>query len=183
MRANYVYEFADFLALRQAAAKDKSYKQSNKKSSYIIYIGSLIFCLLIPIILITFPSIKASLGLYMLDPFSMYLGTALYYALIMLGYRLTKKMRLQDMFQMMTGANKEITNTLTENGIQAIASHVQSACGWQCILRMETTSEYMFLFIGPAEAFIFPKRGFKSQEDFESAIAFAKQRVVPEGNR
>jgi YcxB-like protein len=63
-----------------------------------------------------------------------------------------------------------------DEGLRVQGPKAQSLVYWSAVKRVTATKNRLFIFIGPALAFIVPSRAFRDQAAFEAAFAEAKAR-------
>jgi hypothetical protein len=72
----------------------------------------------------------------------------------------------------------EFRCTLTENAIQQSWDESKSEQTWRMIERVVTTPLRTFLFITPTCAILWPRHGFRTEDEYEKVVAFAKERFA-----
>ena len=76
-------------------------------------------------------------------------------------------------------ASADLTATLTMNdkGVDVTSSLGDSTLPWTSIKRVIVERDYMFLPISKRESFIMPRRAFSSDNEFNAACQFAREKV------
>lgn len=74
-------------------------------------------------------------------------------------------------------ANKSIVITFTENGIAWSSEGLRGEISWTKVIRLITSKGYLFFFISKQEAIGLSRRAVATEEEFESIVSYAKERV------
>ena len=188
MQISYTYEYADWEAFTKAAWAEGEARRINgtwQRTNY--YTGLIVFCLVVFVIDVLwqlflprwFPNAQwlSRIGFNLL---SAVIGGFLFHVCTTLIAQATKKKRQRDLYSLTRTAGQPVTYNLADNGISFELNGVQGSCAWSAIKTVRVAEGYLFLFIAPLEAYIFPRRAFETDSDFEAATAFVKSHIALE---
>jgi len=175
IRVSYVFELAEQQALNRVVLNQGRLKALNRKRDLAGLAGGL---LVTAMIFTVFMSLATSFG--RLD--WRFVANGLYAALLsLIAFRasgqLFNKLMAMRFFSLAYPANQTLNLEISEDGITSVYGTIRGSRGWPDIREYMVTSEHLLLFIDLTEAYIFPRRAFASDTDFNAAIAIAKERV------
>lgn len=81
-------------------------------------------------------------------------------------------------YRQLAAADATITMALTEEGIEGTSTIADTKVPWSTVKRVVRAPTYLFLPISKREAFVFPRRAFESEAQFEAAYRFAEAHVT-----
>ncbi len=80
-------------------------------------------------------------------------------------------------YRKLASAGSTISMTMDETGIKSRSSVASSVIPWNTVKRVLREKDHMIAAISEREALIFPRRSFKSEEDFDAAVVYASERA------
>lgn len=92
-------------------------------------------------------------------------------------FQIMSKRQARTRFLLNAKANQTVTNEISESGVTTESGTARGTCGWPDIRHYVATSEHLFLQTSPLHTYIFPRRAFASDTDFNAVIAFTKDRI------
>ncbi len=182
MQITCTYEFADWDAFTRLAWSEGEAKRINGKwhrTHY--YVGLIGFCLVLFVLDLLwqlvlprlFPDAVwlSRLGFNLL---SAAIGGFIFHLCTSTVARATNRKRKLELFSLGYLANQTVTYGLSDAGINFKQNDIQGLCAWSAIKAVRVEGDSLYLFTAPLEAYIFPRRAFPSNSDFEAAAAFSK---------
>ena len=79
-------------------------------------------------------------------------------------------------YRQIASANATITIALHDDAIRVKSSVANSSVPWATVKRIIVERDCLMLAISKREAFILPRRGFESQEQFDNVYDYARRR-------
>ncbi|MFL5327363.1 MAG: YcxB family protein [Gemmataceae bacterium] len=76
------------------------------------------------------------------------------------------------------GVVGDIRNVLTSETLTEIREDSKSEMHWRGMERIDETPTHTFLFLTPISAIIWPRHGFRTEDEYEKVVAFAKERFA-----
>jgi hypothetical protein len=81
-------------------------------------------------------------------------------------------------YRQLASADATITMTLTDAAIEGNSSVAEAKVPWVTVKRVIRERDHLFLPISKREAFILPRRGFRSDADFDEASRYAAAQTL-----
>jgi len=76
------------------------------------------------------------------------------------------------------GVIGEVNNTLSTENITEVVDEIKNEIAWRNTERIDETPLHTFLFMTPMSAVIWPRHGFRTEDEYEKVVAFAKERFA-----
>ena len=75
------------------------------------------------------------------------------------------------------GIEADVRHILTDNSITQIVDDAKSEYPWRTVDRIDETPTHAFLFVTPMSALIWPRKRFRTEDEYQQVVDFAKERL------
>ncbi len=170
---SYVYDFADYRALVRAARRP-TWRQVAFRMVALCALTAVMLLVMVP----RLRSLDGWIWFYGSRPGALIgLGSlALFFLIARFDYLLSMWLGWF-WYRKMTVAGKTVTIVLDEAAVLWSGEAVSGRLEWPAIKRIEAGRDRTFLFIGPLEALIMPRRAFAGEAEYARALDFARARA------
>ena len=167
----YTYEFEDHAAFHALCSTSVGYKRYSRRTQSVWLLA---FATTAPILTIADMVVTAQGKLLEIG----ITGAVLVWITAFMFTSLFHKTHLRSLFSLFYSANRTFTDCLSDDGVSSDSGKVRTFYTWSSIIRLETTADHLVLFISALQGIVLPRRAFASTDDFDAAIAFARERVA-----